>query len=171
MSQNLDLYGGNYAVSKAGLAAGTTTTITIANNTTYAIGGKAYTKNAASNAATPTTDATTGLAFVAVPVGSATTGGYGCVYVVGLDASGNIKVSQGALFATDTAAVASSKFITAPQFPAIPDTVTPIGYIITKTDSTASAWTFGSSNLAGPPTGVLHTFVDCLTLPARPQVS
>lgn len=161
----------NFAVSKAGLAAGTTTTITIANNTTFAIGGKAFLKSAASNAATPTTDGLTGAAFTAVPVGSATLGGYGCVFVVGLDASGNIKVIQGETTRTTPAAVASATFVDAPEFPAVPDTICPIGYIVTKTDSTATAWTFGSSNLAGPPTGVVHTFVDCLVLPSRPQVS
>lgn len=160
-----------FATGKAGLAAGTTTTITIANQTDYAIGGKAYRKATATNAATPTTDALTGAAFLPVPVGSATAGGYGCVFVVGLDSSGAIKVIQGEITRTDTVAVASSKFIDAPEFPTVPDTVCPIGYIITRTDSTASAWTFGSSNLAGPPTGVVHTFVDCMVLPSRPQVS
>lgn len=161
----------NFATGKAGLAAGTTTTITIGNNTNFAIGGKAYLKAAASNAATPTTDGLTGLAFAPVPVGSATAGGYGCVFVVCLDNGGNIKVVQGEITRTDTAAVASSKFIDAPEFPPIPDTLCPIGYVITRTDSTASAWTFGSSNLAGPPTGVVHTFVDVMVLPSRPQVS
>lgn len=160
-----------FATGKAGLAAGTTTTITIANATNFAIGGKAYLKAISTNAATPTTDALTGAAFAAVPVGSATAGGYGCVFVVGLDSSGAIKVVQGEITRTDTAAVASSKFVDAPEFPPVPDTVCPIGYVITRTDSTATAWTFGSSNLAGPPTGVVHTFVDCMVLPSRPQTS
>lgn len=158
----------NFAGTSSGLAAGTTTTITLGNDVHYSIGGKSFKKAAASNAATPTTDAVTAAAFVAVPVGSATAGGWACVFVVCLDAAGAIKVVQSALVRTDTAAVATADFVEAPQFPQIPDTLTPIGYVVTKTDSTASAWTFGASNLAGPPTGVLHTFVSCMVLPSRP---
>ncbi len=77
--------------TKAGAAAGTTTTLTTANTVLYAIKGKAFTKAGASNAATPTTDATTGAAYVAVPVN------YGCAYVLGYDAAGTLKVSQGGL--------------------------------------------------------------------------
>lgn len=147
--------------TKAGAAAGTTTTLTTANTVLYAIKGKAFTKAGASNAATPTTDATTGAAYVAVPVN------YGCAYVLGYDAAGTLKVSQGGLQALDS----SGNFIVAPQMPMVPDTVAPFAYLVTKVGSTGAAWTFGSSNLAGPPTGVTHTFVDVMTLPDRPQVS
>lgn len=147
--------------TKAGAAAGTTTTLTTANTVLFAIKGKAYTKAAASNAATPTTDATTAAAFVAVAVG------YGCAFVLGYNSSGALKVSQGAQQALDS----SGSFVLAPQFPAVPDTVAPFAYLITKVGSAGSAWTFGSSNLDGPPAGVTHTFVDVMTLPDRPQVS
>lgn len=147
--------------TKAGLAAGTTTTLTTANTQLFAIKGKAYSKAAVSNEATPTTDAITAAAFVAVAVG------YGCAFVICRDSGGNLKVAQGAQQALD----ASGNFVNAPQFPLIPDTLCPIGYLITKVGSTGSAWTFGSSNLAGPPTGVTHTLVDVMTLPERPQVS
>ena len=155
------------ALQKAALAAGTTTTITIGTTTPFAIRGKAYSKGSASNAATPTTDATTGAAFVAVSPG------FGCVFVIGLDSSGAIKVSQGPLqaLAGVTTTGATDLFVLAPQFPIVPDTVCPIGYLVTKVGSAGSAWTFGSSNLAGPPSNVLHTFVDCITLPDRPQVA
>jgi hypothetical protein len=169
--------------TKAGLAAGTTTTLTWANAVIGAIAGKAYTKAAASNQATPTTDATTGAAFLPVPVGVASVAngqggytdgyGYGCVFVVGFNAAGTLKVAQGSIEKTDSVAVANSKFTTSvPKFPALPDDFYPVGYIVTRTDSTATAWTFGSSNLAGPPTGVVHTYVDTIGyLPGRPQVS
>ena len=147
--------------TKAGLAAGTTTTLTTANTSLYSIGGKAYSKAGASNAATPTTDGTTAAAFVAVAVG------YGCVFVLGYNSAGTLTVCQGPQQALD----ASSNFLNAPQFPAVPDTMCPVGYLVTKVGSTGSAWTFGSSNLAGPPTGVTHTFVDVFTLPGRPQVA
>lgn len=163
MSQNLDLYGGNYSTTKAGLTAGTTTTYTTANTVQYSIGGKSYSKTAVTNGATPTTDATSGAAFALRPVAA----NFGSVYVFGFDASGNVKVSQGDIKALDV----SGAFIDAPQFPIAPDNVAPFGYLIVKAGSTASSWTFGTSNLAGPPTGVTLTFVDVLTLPARPQIA
>lgn len=154
------------ALAKAGLVAGTTTTLTIGTTTPFGLKGKAYSKASASNQATPTTDASTGAAFVPIPAG------YGCAFVIGFDSSGAIKVSQGPLQVLDGVADgANAKFITAPQFPIVPDTVCPVGYLITKVGTSGSAWTFGSSNLAGPPSNVLHTFQDCITLPDRPQVA
>jgi hypothetical protein len=146
---------------KATIAAGTTTTLSTTGTTAYAIQGKAYSTAAKTNAATPTTDATTGAAFVAVGAN------FGSVFTVGLDSSGAIKVVQGTVTALDS----SGAFIVSPQFGSTPDTVCPIGYIVIKCGSTASNWTFGSSNLSAA-TGVTYTFVDCaLGLPGRPQVS
>ena len=152
--------------SKATAAAGTTTTFSTTGATLYCIKGKAFTTSAAANAATPTTDAATAVAFVPVAVG------YGCAFVLCYDGSSTtaataIKVVQGTQVALD----ASGNFVVAPQFPSIPDTLCPFAYLITKVGSTGAAWTFGSSNLAGPPTGVTHTFVDVMTLPGRPQIS
>jgi hypothetical protein len=145
----------------AALAAGTTTTISTTGTTHYAIQGKAYSTAAKTNAATPTTDANTGAAFVAVGAN------YGSIFTVGLDSSGAVKVMQGSVTALDS----SGAFITAPQFGAVPDTVCPIGYIVIKCGSTASNWTFGSSNLSGA-TGVTYTFVSvALGMPGRTQVS
>lgn len=147
--------------SYAGLTAGTTSTYTTANAVNYAIGGIAYTKAAVTNGATPTADATTGAAFVPV------TAGYGCAFVVGFDSAGAIKVSQGGLQALD----ATGQFINAPQFPAIPDTVCPVGYLIFKGGSTlVGGWTFGSSNLSAV-TGATYSFKNLFTLPGRPQVA
>lgn len=170
--------------SKATLAAGTTTTISTTGTTTYAIRGKFYTKTAITNGATPTTDYATGLAFIPIPIplsspnlGGVPNGaaGYGCVYTVGFDSSGNIKVIQGTIAALD----GSGNFITAPQFGGLgpagsgstDNNFCPIGYIVVKLGSTAVAtWTFGSSNLSGV-TGVTYAFVDIATLPDRPQIS
>lgn len=149
------------AFNKAGLAAGTTTTLTSANQIDYAIGGKMYRKAAASNEATPTTDAVSGSTFTAVAVSK------GCVFSICRDASGTLKVVQGSIEDLD----ASNSFIKAPSFGPKSDTLCPYGYIVVKVGSTGSAWTFGASNLAGPPTGVVFAFVDCATLPSRPQVS
>lgn len=148
-------------LSYAGIAAGTTTTYTTANAVNYAIGGVAYTKVAVTAAATPTTDATTGAAFVPVAAN------FGSVYVFGYDASGNIKVSQGQVQALDV----TGAFLTAPQFPAIPDGVVPFGYLVFKGGSTlASAWTFGSSNLSAV-TGATYSFKNLSTLAYRPVVA
>lgn len=147
--------------TKAGLAAGTTTTLTTGATALYSIGGKAYSKGATSNQATPTTDFNTGAAFTPVAVN------FGCAFVIGYDSGGTLRVVQGVQQALD----ASGAFVNAPQFPVVPDGMCPVGYLITKVGSTGAAWTFGASNLAGPPSGVTHTFVDCFTLPGRPQVS
>lgn len=155
------------ATTKAGLTAGTTTTYTTANTVQFSIKGKAYSKTAVTNGATPTTDATLGTAFSAIAAG------YGSVFVFGFDSSGAIKVSQGSVEALDgsTTSGATAKFIRSPQFPIVPDTVCPFGYCTVLVGSAGSAWTFGSSNLAGPPSNVGINFVDIQTLPDRPQVS
>lgn len=149
---------------KSALAAGTTTTISTTGTTHYAIKGKAYTLAAMTNAATPTTDVNSGAAFVRVGANE------GSVYVVGLDSSGNVKVAQGSVESLD----AAGAFLTAPQFPVIPDTVCPIGYLVIKAGSTAAAkasgWLFGTSNNSGV-TGITYTFVSVIGLPARPQIS
>lgn len=147
--------------SYAGLAAGTTTTYTTANAVNYAIGGVAYTKAAATNAATPTTDATTGAAFLPVSANQ------GSVFVFGYDAAGNLKVSQGQVQALDV----QGNFLLSPQFPTIPDGVCPFGYLVFKGGSTlASAWVFGTGNLSGV-SGATYSFKNLMTLPARPVVS
>jgi hypothetical protein len=152
---------GNMCTTKAGLAVGTTTTLTTANTQLYSLLGKAFTKAGVSNEATPTTDARTAAAFVAVGVSK------GSVFVVCRDSGGNLKVCQGEVVGLDQ----SNAFQDGPEFPPIPDTLCPIGYILVKVGTTGSAWTFGTSNLAGPPTGVVVTYVDCFVLPDRPQTS
>jgi hypothetical protein len=160
MSQNLDLYGGNYTTTKAGFSAGTTSTLTTANVSQLAIGGKSYSKTAVSNAAAPTTDARSGLVFTAVPPN------FGCVFTLGFNAAGTLLAVQGDIKSLDVGGL----FTDAPQFGSTPDTFCPCGYLVVKAGATASAWTFGASNTAGA-TGVTYTFVDVLTMPARPQVA
>ena len=149
-------------LSKVTLAAGTTTTISNTGTTTFAIKGKAYTKAALSNAATPTTDAATGAAFTGI------TANQGTVVVIGFDSGGNVKAAQGTVTALDSGGL----FIAAPQMPYVPDTMCPIGYLVLKAASNLSGtWTFGSSNLSSV-TGMTYTFVDvALGLPERPQIS
>jgi len=164
--------------TKGSLAAGTTTTISTTGTITYAIKGKLYTKTAITNGATPTTDYSTGAAFKPIPIPNTAPNlalGYGSVYTVGFDHSGNVKVIQGGIEALDV----SGNFINAPQFGGLgpqgsgttDNDFCPIGYILVQLGSTAVAtWTFGTNNLSSV-TGVTYTFVDVSTLPDRPQVS
>lgn len=150
-------------LGKAGLFAGTTTTLSSSNAVDFAIEGKAATKAAMTNAATPTTDAATGSAFTGVVANK------GSVFTIGLNSSGALKAVQGSIESLD----ASGSFVLAPQFGPIPDNFCPIGYLVIKAGSTANAttgWVFGTSNMSGV-TGITYTFVDCVQLPDRPQVS
>jgi hypothetical protein len=155
------------ATTKAGISAGTTSTYSTANTVQFGIKGKSYSKTAVTNGATPTTDAATGLAFSAIAAG------YGSVFVFGFDSGGNIKVCQGTTEALDnsTTSGATCKFVRAPQFPPIPDTMCPFAYATVLVGSAAAAWTFGTSNLTGPPASTGINFVDILTLPDRVQVA
>lgn len=146
--------------TKAGLAVGTTTTLTTANTQLYAIKGKAYTKAGVSNEATPTTDSNTGAAFNAIGLNKAG------VFVICRNAGGDLKVVQGQIVDYTDDGV----FKEAPQFPVVPNDLCPIGYELVKVISTGSAWTFGVSNQASQ-TGITKVLVDCMTLPDRPQVS
>ena len=166
--EKTNLYGVNFCSSYAALAAGTTTTFSTTGATLYCIDGRAYTTSAAANAATPTTDAVTGSAFTAIAAKK------GSVFVFCYDGTSTtaataIKVVQGSVEdLTPEADGANASFVTAPEFPYIPDTLTPFGYVITRVGASGSTWTFGSSNLAGPPSNVKHDFYSCMVLPSRP---
>lgn len=152
----------NKCFTKAGLAAGTTTTLTSANAMQCSIGNKSILKAAASNEATPTTDALTGAAFLPIAAG------YGGVFTVCRDAAGALKVIQGQVVALD----ASGQFIHAPWFGPQKNDLAPYGYILVKCATGATTWTFGSSNLSGPPANVTITYVDCANgMPPRPQIA
>lgn len=156
-----DIGGQTFCTAKAALAVGTTTTLTIGTTTPYCIRGKAYSKAAVSNTASPTTDAATGSAFSAVPVG------YGCAFLLGVNAAGTVKAVQGTIVPLDV----SGNFINASNFGGMPEDFCPMGYVTVKVGSTGAAWTFGVSNFSGPPTGVTFAFQDCMSIPDRPQIS
>jgi hypothetical protein len=161
----IDLRGANFACVAAGFAAGTTTTVSTTATVPFCINGKAYSKAAITNGATPTTDAATGAAFNPVPANK------GSVFVACFDSGGNLKVVQGEVTSLDPA---SGLFINPPEFPLIPDTLTPFGYLVIKAASTyvatTTGWLFGTHNNSSV-TGVTYTFVDVMVLPNRPQVS
>ena len=181
--------------AKAGLGAGTTTTICTTTTVPYILEGIWQTsKTAITNGATPTTDWSTGNAFIPIPIPLTTTGlpagvpsaaGYACAYVVGLDNAGTVRVIQGPIVGLDS----NGNFISAaptlnpswgPNGPnpgtiaggvAADNNFCPIGFIVVKLGSTAVAtWTFGTNNLSSV-TGVTYIWVDCATLPDQPQVA
>lgn len=157
MSNNTNvLGGGNLCLTKAGLVAGTTTTLTTVAATICLL-GKLYTIAAATNGAATTTDGITGAAFTAVPIGGA------AVFVVGYNAAGARKVCQGP--GLPSYPVAGG--LAALDFPNLPDEICPVGYVVIQVGPTGSAWTWGASNMAGV-TGVTYTFTDVAYLPARP---
>ena len=162
--QSLDFNGLTMCLSKATLAAGTTTTFSTTNATGYAINGKIYSTAAAANAATPTLDGNTGKAFVAVAPNK------GSVFVFAYDgqaaAANAIKVYQGTIEDLDS----DANFVKPPQMPQTPDTVCPFAYMVLKAGSTASNWTFGVSNQSGA-TGITYLRQDVANLPTRPQVA
>lgn len=150
-------------LTKATLAAGTTSTLSTTGTTTYLIRSKFYTKGAITNQATPTTDALTGLAFIAVPANQ------GSIYAVGFNAAGTLLAVQGSVESLDV----NGAFINGPQFGGLPLDFAMIGYIVIKAGSTASSapgWVFGTSNMSAV-TGITYTFVDATGLPDRPQIS
>lgn len=148
-------------VSNCALAAGTTTTISTTGTTNYGIRGKAYSKTAITNGATPTTDYATGNAFLPVAANQ------GSIYSVCLDSGGNVRVIQGTVAPLDV----NGNFILAPQLGPLTEDVAMIGYIVIKAGSTAVGnWLFGTNNLSGV-TGLTYTFVSVMGDPDRPQVS
>jgi len=161
----IDMRGLNLAMVAAGFTAGTTTTISTTATVPFCINGKAYSKTAITNGATPTTDGANALAFRPVPANS------GSVFVACFDATGAVKVCQGEVTNLDPA---SGLFTNAPEFPLIPDTLTPFGYLVVKCASTyvatTTGWVFGTHNLSSV-TGVTYTFVDIMAIPNRPQIS
>lgn len=156
----IGLRGATFSTTKAGLSAGTTTTYSTTAAVAGNINGKCITALAAqTNAATPTTDIVTGAAFVGVAASK------GSVFVYGVNLAGTVKVCQGDVVDLD----GSGAFINAPDFPSLPADFCPFGYELIQCASTASTWTFGSSNQSGA-TGVTYTRVDVNFLPATPQL-
>lgn len=147
-------------LSKAALAAGTTTTFSTTGTTVYSIRGKAYSKAAVTNGASPTVDYATGQPFIPVPKGN------GCVHMIGFDAAGNMRAVQGAIVPLDP----DGNFINASQFGSLPNDFCPVGYQVVKvSNAAAGAWTFGASNNSGV-AGVTYAIQDLIALPDRPQI-
>lgn len=115
--------------------------------------------------ATPTTDAATGAAFVALTENKAT------VLVFGQTAAGAIAMCQGSIVDTYTGVTTTvGAFKHVPQFPTLPDDFMPLAYVLVRTAPDAADWTPGTGEWAasGVTTG---TVVNIGVLPNRPQVS
>lgn len=140
--------------TKAGLAAGTTTTYTTASAVAGSINGTYATAlSAQSNTATPTTDFN-GDAFTALAASE------GCIFVYSIVAAGTIAIHQGPVETLD----AANNFEILPEFPSIDlDTYVPFGFATFKNGSTGSAWTFGASN--NDATGMVDLYTDISTYP------
>jgi hypothetical protein len=165
--------------TKAGLAAGTTTTLTQtlvggATANIFAIRGKTYSAAALSNTATPTADWATGKAFLPILANQ------GSVFLVGFDHSGTLRVVQGNIVPLDTVTVPGA-FLAAPQFgasgPAGSGTndgdFCPVGYLVVQCGPTANnivGWSFGTNNMSGV-TGVTYTLDDVCGFIDRPSIT
>lgn len=149
------------------------TTLDSTGALSWTIKGKAYTLAALTTEATPTTDAVTGAAFKPVIGGGSVSGAYGngSVFVLCRDAAKASKVVQGSIVPLGS----DGNFVPGnlPQFPEIPDTLAPVGYVVCKAGNTAATagWIFGTSNFSGV-TGITLTVADvALGMPDRPQAS
>lgn len=130
------------------------TTVTIA----FCVNGKALTKTAVTDGVTPTTDGVTGSAPAVLTANQAR------VAVWCLNASGTVKVVHGPNVDWD-----GTNANPMPQFPAIPNDLTPFAYQVLKAGSTAGTITFGSSNWNA--TGFTNAIVNVMVLPEHPQTS
>lgn len=152
--------------ASAGFVLGTTSTYTTTATTTGVINGVFGTGlTAQTNTASPTVDATTGVAFIPLTANQAT------VLVWGVNAAGAIKLAQGSIVPTETGVTTTAgAFINAPQFPVTVDDFSPIAYGLVRTSPTGSAFTAGTTAWAA--SGITcSVFKNIQTLPARPVIS
>lgn len=170
------LVGGNLTLTKAGLTglSGSATTVsTGAGGITYTIQGKYQaSKSQMSGVAAPTTDVVTGAGFKAILPNQ------GCAFVFTLDGNGNLGVAQGPLPVSPTTTGTqksvddSGNWSLLPQFPSIPDALTPFAYAVIRCQSTSAASGFVFGTTQWNATGVVVAGVDDVALlPAAPQVS
>lgn len=151
---------------KTGLIKGTTSTLTTTVTSAGMIGGKYVSGvTALTNSAAPTTDAVTGLAFNTLTDNQAT------VLVVGQNAAGTVLMAQGSIVPTQVGVTTTAgDFISAPQFPSLPDNMMVWGYNLVRTAPSAADYIPGTSSWTA--TGITASeFVQCGVLPDRPQVS
>ena len=149
-----------------GAVAGTTSTFTTTAAAAGLINGKFVTAlGISTNLATPTTDATTGKAFVGL------TPNQTCAIVFGQNAAGSLRMCQGPAISTEVGVTTTvGAFINAPQFPGLAEDFMPIAYTIVRTAPSAATFTPGTSSWTA--SGVsATTFKRIGQLPDRPQIA
>jgi hypothetical protein len=174
-----DLQAPNGVFSRAGSATANLSGVTGAaktyttQNMTFSNNSKLYYVASAAGATTPTTDAVTGKAFKALSIQQ------GCIYVWTLTAAGVVGLVQGPIpvnlpsGAIGTNMDLNGNFTAPPQFPELPDTLTPFAYIVVSVGTTYAGTGFipGSSDNWNA-TGITTTEQDLsYGLPATPQIS
>lgn len=153
-------------LNRTGLIRGTTSTYTTTVTSAGIVNGRHVTPiTAQTNAATPTLDAVTGLAFPPLSANKAT------VIMLGQTLAGVIQMCQGSIVNTAVGAGGvAGDFITAPQFPWQPDDFMLLGYLLVRTAPTAATFTAGTSSWTA--TGVTTTeFIQAGTRPDRPVIA
>ncbi len=167
MADNLNFNSGiTINLVSCAMVAGTTSTYTTTVTTAGLVNGKFMTTIAAQTAtATPTTDASTGAAFVALAPNQC------CSIVLGQTVAGVIKMCQGPIIPTNTGVTTTvGALLRDPQFPTLPDDFCPLAYTVVRTAPSAAAWTPGTSSWTA--SGVsASTFANIGQLPNRPQSS
>lgn len=144
-------------------AEGTGSTLSTTGTNAYLIQSLFYSRTALTNQATPTTDYSTGNAFIPMPIPLQTTGlpgsvpnpcaGYACAFLLGFNAAGTLLAIQGPIVGLD----ANGNFISGgPTLPpslgpagpnAGDEDFCPCGFIVVKSGSTAVAtFTFGTTS-------------------------
>ena len=146
---------------------GSATTYTTAANTSTSIDGKFSTVLSSGANASPTTDAVTGAAFVAVTANKC------CCLVWGVNASGAIKLAQGPIIDTYVGVTTTvGAFLNAPQFPPIPDNFCPIAYTLVRVSPTGSTFTPVTGSKNWDASGISCTTPQNVSvLPSRPQIA
>lgn len=169
MISNNNNLSGTMCTVKVALSAGGTSTYTTDVATAGFINGKFVAPlSNQTGQPTPTTDANTGVTFIA-QAGGADTGrtvGTICAYVFGTKAANTIQVAQGRI--VDLADVADTILVN-PEFPGLPDDFMPFAYLLLTVGDTGSAWTFGASSFTA--SDVTDVYVSIGMLPDRPQSS
>jgi hypothetical protein len=146
--------------------AGTGSSFTSTVTTAGIIAGKFVTPlTAQTNAATPTTDGNTGVAFNTVLPNQT------CALVFGQTLAGALVMVQGQVIATNLGVTTTpGSLLLEPQFPSLPANFLPLAYTIVKTSPSAVPWIPGTGAWAA--SGVVcTTFQNVGMLPPRPQAS
>ena len=163
--EHFNMRGATRTHTATGFLLGTTRTYTTTVTTECVIDGVfGTTLGAQTNTASPTTDAATGAAFVALKDNQAT------VLVWGVNLAGAIQLCQGSIEDTEVGVTTTAgAFIKAPQFPNLPDDFCPIAYNLVRTAPSAADFTPGTSSWTA--TGITCSVAKQLSvLPARPRI-